>query len=80
MRRPVESASLFPAWSKFIVGGNDMWVRLFDFDTGDEIGKCSESVSENICCSSVLGHNYLLIRASRWNLTNMFLHFYIVFE
>lgn len=39
MPRPVESASLFPSRGKFIAGGDDMWVRLFDFDTGDEIGK-----------------------------------------
>lgn len=39
MPRPVESASLFPSKGKFIAGGDDMWVRLFDFDTGDEIGK-----------------------------------------
>ena len=40
MPRPVESASLFPSRGKFIAGGDDMWVRLFDFDTGEEIGKC----------------------------------------
>jgi hypothetical protein len=34
----VESASLEPFRSKFIAGGDDMWVRLFDFHTGDEIG------------------------------------------
>lgn len=39
MPRPVESASLFPSRGKFIAGGDDMWVRLFDFETGDEIGK-----------------------------------------
>lgn len=39
MPRPVESASLFPSRGKFIAGGDDMWVRLFDFDTGNEIGK-----------------------------------------
>ncbi len=39
MPRPVESASLFPSRSKFIAGGDDMWVRLFDFTTGDEIGE-----------------------------------------
>lgn len=39
MPRPVESASLYPGLGKFIAGGDDMWVRLFDFDTGEEIGR-----------------------------------------
>lgn len=43
MPRPVESASLFPSRGKFIAGGDDMWVRLFDFDTGDEIGEFPHS-------------------------------------
>ena len=35
----VESASLEPKYgNKFIAGGEDMWVRVFDFHTGDEIG------------------------------------------
>ncbi|XVF88440.1 hypothetical protein PTKIN_Ptkin19aG0051300 [Pterospermum kingtungense] len=34
----VESASLEPKYGhKFIAGGEDMWVRVFDFHTGDEI-------------------------------------------
>ncbi|KAF9618851.1 hypothetical protein IFM89_002719, partial [Coptis chinensis] len=34
----VESASLEPKWgNKFIAGGEDMWIRLFDFHTGVEI-------------------------------------------
>lgn len=38
----VESASLEPKnGDKFIAGGEDMWIRLFDFHTGEEIGKCS---------------------------------------
>ncbi|MBA0810291.1 hypothetical protein Gohar_002295, partial [Gossypium harknessii] len=33
----VESASLEPKYgNKFIAGGEDMWVRVFDFHTGDE--------------------------------------------
>ena len=37
----VESASLEPKnGDKFIAGGEDMWIRLFDFHTGEEIGKC----------------------------------------
>lgn len=35
----VESASLEPKFgNKFIAGGEDMWIRLFDFITGEEIG------------------------------------------
>ncbi|XP_076922116.1 uncharacterized protein LOC143583787 [Bidens hawaiensis] len=35
----VESASLEPKFGdKFIAGGDDMWIRLFDFNTGEEIG------------------------------------------
>lgn len=38
----VESASLEPKYgNKFIAGGEDMWIRVFDFHTGDEIGMCS---------------------------------------
>ncbi|GAB2210521.1 hypothetical protein Droror1_Dr00015788 [Drosera rotundifolia] len=34
----VESASLEPKYrDKFIAGGEDMWVRVFDFHTGEEI-------------------------------------------
>ena len=36
----VESASLEPKYGmKFIAGGEDMWIHVFDFHTGDEIGK-----------------------------------------
>lgn len=36
----IESASLEPkSGNKFVAGGEDMWVRLFDFHTGDEIGE-----------------------------------------
>ncbi|KAE8772112.1 Serine-threonine kinase receptor-associated protein [Hordeum vulgare] len=35
----VESASLEPkSGSKFITGGEDMWVHVYDFFTGEEIG------------------------------------------
>lgn len=38
----VESASLEPKYgNKFIAGGEDMWIRVFDFHTGEEIGMCS---------------------------------------
>lgn len=37
----VESASLEPKFGyKFIAGGEDMWLRVFDFYTGEEIGTC----------------------------------------
>lgn len=40
MAYPVESASLEPkSGNKFVAAGEDMWVRLFDFHTGEEIGK-----------------------------------------
>lgn len=36
----IESASLEPkSGEKFVAGGEDMWVRMFDFYTGEEIGK-----------------------------------------
>lgn len=36
----VESASLEPKYgNKFIAGGEDMWVHVFDFFTGEEISK-----------------------------------------
>lgn len=37
----IESASLEPkSGEKFVAGGEDMWVRVFDFYTGEEIGEC----------------------------------------
>ena len=39
MPSTIESASLEPKYGKkFIVGGEDMWIHVFDFHTGDEIG------------------------------------------
>ncbi|KAF3442542.1 hypothetical protein FNV43_RR16458 [Rhamnella rubrinervis] len=38
MPSTIESASLEPKYGKkFIVGGEDMWIHVFDFHTGDEI-------------------------------------------
>lgn len=39
----VESASLEPKYGfKFVAAGEDMWIRVFDFHTGEEIGmSCS---------------------------------------
>ncbi|CAI9763100.1 unnamed protein product [Fraxinus pennsylvanica] len=35
----MESASLEPKYgNKFVAGGEDMWVRVFDFHTGAEVG------------------------------------------
>ncbi|KAL7140008.1 hypothetical protein ABFS83_09G091700 [Erythranthe nasuta] len=35
----VESASLEPKYgNKFIAGGEDMWIHVFDFHTGEEVG------------------------------------------
>jgi len=30
-------ASLHPSGTKFIAGGNDLWVRVFDYSTGEEL-------------------------------------------
>lgn len=51
----VESASLEPKLgNKFVAGGEDMWVRIFDFHTGEEIGELLNwhiirFWSENLC-------------------------------
>lgn len=35
----VESASLEPKLgNKFVAGGEDMWIHIFDFNTGEQIG------------------------------------------
>jgi serine-threonine kinase receptor-associated protein len=38
MEFEMESASLHPSGDKFVAGGEDMWVRLYDFQTGGELG------------------------------------------
>lgn len=39
MSSTVESVSLEPKYgNKFIAGGEDMWIHIFDFHTGEEIG------------------------------------------
>ncbi|GBG86416.1 hypothetical protein CBR_g41412 [Chara braunii] len=37
MQAPIESASFYPSTGRLISGGDDMWVRLFDFDSGEEL-------------------------------------------
>ncbi|GLC47358.1 hypothetical protein PLESTB_000167100 [Pleodorina starrii] len=34
---PAESASYCPSKRKFVAGGEDMWVHLYDYDTGQEL-------------------------------------------
>ncbi|PWA97653.1 WD40 repeat-containing protein [Artemisia annua] len=47
----VESASLEPKFgNKFIAGGEDMWIRLFYFNTGEEIGKCNKGHHGPVHC------------------------------
>ena len=42
----IESASLEPkSGEKFVAGGEDMWVRVFDFFTGEEIGESLSNIS-----------------------------------
>ena len=33
----VESASYCPAKGRFVAGGEDMWVHLYDYDSGAEL-------------------------------------------
>ncbi|XVE54357.1 hypothetical protein DITRI_Ditri03aG0074200 [Diplodiscus trichospermus] len=51
MPRTVESASLEPHYgNKFIAGGEDMWVCVFDFHTGDEIA-CNKGHHGPVHCA-----------------------------
>eukprot|EP00959_Pyramimonas_sp_CCMP1952_P206401 4316568-Pyramimonas_sp.AAC.2 len=38
MEFEMESSSLHPVEGKFVAGGEDMWVRLYDYQTGEELG------------------------------------------
>ncbi|KAJ7110837.1 hypothetical protein O6H91_Y570000 [Diphasiastrum complanatum] len=49
MPESIESASLYPTQGKFIAGGADMWVRLFDFYTGEEI-ECNKGHHGPVHC------------------------------
>lgn len=50
----VESASYSPEKRKFAAGGEDMWVHLYDFDSGDEIdcnrGGIQHGSGHSPCC------------------------------
>ncbi|MBA0749009.1 hypothetical protein Gogos_002976 [Gossypium gossypioides] len=52
----VESASLEPKHgNKFIAGGEDMWVHVFDFHTGKELGRVQNVHFINVGCNK--GHH-----------------------
>lgn len=49
-------ASLHPGGKRFIAGGSDLWVRVFDYDTGAEL----ECLKVRIMCEYIL-RMYILV-------------------
>jgi len=49
MEFEMESASLHPGGDKFVAGGEDMWVRLYDFQTGGEL-ECNKGHHGPVHC------------------------------
>mmetsp|Transcript_39206 Transcript_39206/g.54429 ORF Transcript_39206/g.54429 Transcript_39206/m.54429 type:complete len:332 (+) Transcript_39206:402-1397(+) len=49
MEFSIESASLHPNADKFVAGGEDMWVRLHDFRTGEEL-ECNKGHHGPVHC------------------------------
>lgn len=43
----VESASFCPAKGRFAAGGEDMWVHLYDYATGEEL-ECNKGASSGV--------------------------------
>lgn len=44
LQHAAESATLYPSIKRFVAAGNDMWVRLFDSETGEELGEWSRQL------------------------------------
>ncbi|XP_042061971.1 serine-threonine kinase receptor-associated protein-like isoform X2 [Salvia splendens] len=59
----VESASMEPKYgNKFIAGGEDMWVHMFDFHTGVEIGKLQQRAPwSSALCAFLTGWRILCL-------------------
>lgn len=49
MEFEMESASLHPEQGKFVAGGEDMWVRLYDYQTGEEL-ECNKGHHGPVHC------------------------------
>ncbi|GAQ83002.1 Serine/threonine kinase receptor-associated protein [Klebsormidium nitens] len=49
LQHAAESATLFPSIKRFVAAGNDMWVRLFDSETGEEL-ECNKGHHGPVHC------------------------------
>lgn len=49
MEFEMESASLHPGGEKFVAGGEDMWVRLYDYNNGEEL-ECNKGHHGPVHC------------------------------